>query len=193
MALRALPPDLDEKLRGVALEFAAHGPDLHLSDVAIKANIPRATLYYHFRGKDDLRAQLLSYVVQANGRAIAQAIDGDSDADVLLARILGAHVRFLSDNADVSRAIFGSLTTYGDLSSTSTLIRELVQRPILEVLVTGESKGTFREGVGTATTVAAILGMATIAVLHHVIDGESFDVAGLVAEVQTLGLRTVLP
>lgn len=192
MALRALPADLDGKLRAVALEFAALGADLHLSDVAAKANIPRATLYYHFRGKNELHAQLLSYVLEANGLAIAEAKDGDPDADLLLVRILGAHVRFLSENAGVSRAIFGSLTTYGDLGATSTLVRELVERPFLEALVAGESDGTFREGVGTETAAAAVFGMATIAVLHHVVDGDSFDIDGLVAEVQALGLGSVL-
>jgi AcrR family transcriptional regulator len=42
-------------------EFSCCGPDFSLKALARKANLPRATLYYHFDDKEHLLSELLSY------------------------------------------------------------------------------------------------------------------------------------
>jgi AcrR family transcriptional regulator len=42
-------------------EFAEEGPNFSLKALANKANLPRATFYYHFEGKQDLISELLAY------------------------------------------------------------------------------------------------------------------------------------
>jgi len=40
-------------------EFAEEGPNFSLKALATKANLPRATFYYHFEGKKELISELL--------------------------------------------------------------------------------------------------------------------------------------
>ena len=58
--MRAIPEGITERLEAAAQVFADHGFDqTRIEDLAEATGIPRATLYYHFAGKEDILAWLL--------------------------------------------------------------------------------------------------------------------------------------
>lgn len=50
-----------------------------VDEIARRASVPKATLYYHFKGKEDLYEQVLETLMDAVAQAAARALEGEKD------------------------------------------------------------------------------------------------------------------
>jgi AcrR family transcriptional regulator len=60
-----------------------------MEEIAVAAGVPRATLYYHFKGKDEVLAWLLGSTLEALGGAVREAANGRGNARQRLERSSG--------------------------------------------------------------------------------------------------------
>lgn len=79
--MRTLPAAIVTNEAVMAEAFAEGGfEDTRMEDLAEATGVPKATLYYHFGGKDEILAWLLRSALAALGAAVAQAASGPGTA-----------------------------------------------------------------------------------------------------------------
>lgn len=167
--MRRLPDDIDARLRAVAHRFAAEAGELRLADVAEASGIPRATLYYHFSGRDELLAYLFRIVLDDNRIAVTEAIAAAETASDRFEAAVIAEVRFLAAEPGTCRSLFTNLGRLGDLTELSAHARRAFQDPVAEVLEDGHADGSFAHLPDIESTVSAIYGAISMTVLHYAI------------------------
>lgn len=88
--MKRLPEDISSKL--LAASDQLKGTDLNVSidDVAKMVDIPRATLYYYFSGKDDLLSFFLSDKLNRASVAVQKAVASEGTVVERLERILAS-------------------------------------------------------------------------------------------------------
>src|SRR6187551_2339934 len=104
--MRELPNGMREKLLNAAQLFADQGLDAtKMEEIAATTGVPKATLYYYFKSKEDILAFLFAEILDEVGRAIDSALQtGGTAADRLRAAIL-AHLRVFEEYPAASRAL----------------------------------------------------------------------------------------
>jgi TetR/AcrR family transcriptional regulator len=155
--VRAIPGDMAAKLRLAAPLFVERGLDATtMSDIAAASGVPRATLYYHFEGKDAVFACIIESVSRALETAIRAALETPGTAAERLGRVVVAQLSvYESDPA-------AFLATHLELGRTLRLegMKERVDRgyiqPVARLLEEGMADGTIRP-VGHPSAVAAAL------------------------------------
>ena len=71
------PEELAEKLLAVSDQLSGTDLDVSIDDIAKMADVPRATLYYYFSGKEDLISFFLSDKLHRASVAIGKAVAGE--------------------------------------------------------------------------------------------------------------------
>ncbi|HUQ00625.1 MAG TPA: hypothetical protein VM093_09220, partial [Aeromicrobium sp.] len=100
----SISPELADRLRAVAAETLSSGP-VNLSAVAAATGIPRSTLYYNFKGADELTRWFVDELLAEIGERIAAAVAAEADAPAQLA----AAIHTLTDVTVEQRALTESL------------------------------------------------------------------------------------
>jgi len=81
------------KLAAAAPLFVERGLDATtMSDIAAASGVPRATLYYHFEGKEAVFACIIEGVSQALEKAITEALATTGTAAERLGRVVMAQL-----------------------------------------------------------------------------------------------------
>lgn len=185
--MRRLPDDIDARLRAVAPRFAAQGAELRLAEVAKESGVPRATLYYHFAGRDELLTHLFRIVLTDNRDAVAKAIAEADGPDARFDAAVTAEVRYLVSEPAACRALYTNLGRLGDLREMSTHGRAAFHDQLAEVIADGCDAGVFRPVADMESTVSVIYGAISITVLHYAItDPDGIDVERVTAAVLEL-------
>ena len=89
--MKKLPDDLATKLLDASHQLpAGSGFDVSVDEVAQLADIPRATLYYYFSGKDDLVEFYMNDLMDRTRAAIQKAAAPEGSAAERLASVMTA-------------------------------------------------------------------------------------------------------
>ena len=155
--MRPVPDDMAAKLMAAAPLFVERGLDATtMSDIAGASGVPRATLYYHFEGKEAVFACIIEGVSHALEKAITEALSTPGTAAERLGRVVMAQLSVY----EADPAAF--LATHLELGRTLRLegMKERVDRgyiqPVARLLEEGMADGTIRP-VGHPAAVAAAL------------------------------------
>lgn len=167
--MRRLPDDIDARLRVVAARFAAQGGELRLAEVAKKSGVPRATLYYHFAGRDELLAHLFRVVLADNRDAVAKAIAEADDPMARFEAAITAEVRYVASEPALCRALYTNLDRLGDLRELAIHGRSAFHDQVAAVIEQGCEDGVFRPVPDMESTVSALYGAISLTVLHYAI------------------------
>ncbi len=91
-----------------------------MEDVAAATGLPKATLYYHFAGKEDILAFLFNEILDEVGRAVEHAVSDQGPAvDRLRAAVL-AHLGVFVAFPAASRALQATWRPSSTVSRRST-------------------------------------------------------------------------
>lgn len=185
---RDIPEELAERLFEAAFAcFGERGFDrTTMEDIAARAGVARATLYYHFRGKDELFLFLLQRGVGTLRTALDEAVALGGSGRERLERALDRLVELFVEHRHVCLVVFQQL---GRLEQQWRAFPEWLRGEsefvLRDILLAGARDGTLRE-VDAETIAPAIFGAALWAVLHHVIFSEDVPVGRVEEQVRAL-------
>jgi AcrR family transcriptional regulator len=147
------------KVMAAAALFAERGLDgATMSDIAGATGIPRATLYYHFDGKEAVFACMCDRVFCEFEEAVAAALSGPGAAAERLGRVVRAQLAcyaahpaaFLAIHLDLGRAV--RRAEIGERAARAYL------RPVARLLEEGAADGSIRPVANPRAVAAALLG-----------------------------------
>lgn len=137
-----------------------------MDDVAARAGVARATLYYYFRGKDDLFVFLLRGGIAMLRASIDDALAPGGTAAERLERLLDRLVDLFVEFRDLTVVVFEQLARLHSDSALAEWMNDQAGAPILELLAEGARDGSLHP-IDPETTVPAIFGAVSWAFLHY--------------------------
>jgi AcrR family transcriptional regulator len=171
---RTVPPAVAEKLYTATDLIAARGLEkTKIEDIATTSGVPKATLYYYFKGKDDILAFLFRDSLDALARDVASAADAPGRGRDRLAMVIQVQVAHTMHRPATAQALVGDLSRAIRLPELATAVQEAFYDPIARVLQAGADDGSLRSLPDPQSAAITIFGAIMMtAVLHNVIKSE---------------------
>ncbi|MDT3439867.1 MULTISPECIES: TetR/AcrR family transcriptional regulator [unclassified Pseudofrankia] len=162
--MRPVPDSISAKVMAAAELFAERGLDgAKMSEISAATGIPRATLYYHFEGKEAVFSHMCGVVFDAFEEAISTALNGPGNAAERLDRVIYAQIDIYATYPVALRALqldLGRATRRPELIERAS---RAYLRPVVKLLEEGAADGSLRPVARPRAVAAAILGAMTIA------------------------------
>ena len=185
------PTELAARIRAVADQVLAPNRAPSIDAVAAAAEIPRATLYYYFAGRDELVDFLLLDKVETVGDAMSAAAGEGHDPLEQLEAILSIAVHTMATHPTLCTMLLARMASLSQTELLSAALEQSVLRPLRELLDAGSAAGTF-EIEDAELSAHALYGAISMAALsqfarHGHIDADRIDdvlVPQLVASVR---------
>jgi AcrR family transcriptional regulator len=172
--VRPQPAWLLSSARALAEVFVRKGfGATRMADLVAASGVPRATLYYHFRGKDAVLGWLMQSTVGHLASAVNAAVSGPGPARDRLEAVIRAVLATMGEYPEACRVLIGNLEQAGQLAD---IVEELVAAfhlPVVGLLDEGAADGSLRAVHDPAATASALFGAVAIAALQSlVVDSE---------------------
>lgn len=177
-----------ERLARAADAFAEHGfESVRIEDIAKATGIPRATLYYHFRSKENVLGFLLRSMLEEAGVAVERAVSAEAPAPERLRGVVDAHLTVMAANPATARLLAGNLTGADALDDIAAAIQSTFHEPVAQLLVDGIDEGSFRP-VDVERVTSALFGAVVVSGLRELVLASELDIAAVGEAVVTLVL-----
>jgi len=165
-----------DRLELMAEPFAARGFEAtRIEDLAEATGIPKATLYYHFSGKEEILAWLLMRVLGEFRAATQEATEGPGSARDCLARVVKAELVVMAAHPVACRVLLNELGRAGRIPETATAITESFHVPVRRVLEGGLRDGSLPGARDPETLASAIFGAVTLTGLHYLLEDRTLN------------------
>lgn len=167
---REVPEELALKLFHAAFSlFGEKGFErTTMDEVAARSGVARATLYYYFRGKDDLFVFLLDRGVTMLGHALGEATRSGATARDRLEHALDTLIDLMAEFRDV---LVVAMQQFGRIASSTgeahSWIHDRSTGTLRGILSDGARDGSLRR-VDPESTALAIFGASCWLCLHHI-------------------------
>jgi len=136
------PDDLVEKLLEASNQFGGTGLDVSMEEVAEAADVPRATLYYYFSGRDDLVNFYLTYKLDAVTEAMEKAAASEGTVIERIGAMTRAVLRAMAAQPAICTELPHALRRAGTSFSEVAMKAEVVMRqPLRDLLIEGKATG----------------------------------------------------
>jgi AcrR family transcriptional regulator len=169
--MRRPPPKLVQRLVSASEEVLRPDQALRLEDIATLIGSARATLYYHFSGRDDLVAFLLEENLRAAAEKIELAVTTAQPPPVVQLRsAITALAGFLGGQPGVCAGLLSFAGATGRLGTLMAVKDAALAAPLRKLLDEGATTGQFTIS-DSRDAANAILGAALIATLTRWEDG----------------------
>jgi TetR/AcrR family transcriptional regulator len=174
--VRVLPDGIARRQAVLAETFAAKGFDeTRMEDLAEAAGIPKATLYYHFAGKEEILAWLLRSTLADLGEAVAKAAEGSGSARRRLEGVVRAQLRVMAERPAACRILIADLGRAGRMPDIADGVGRAFHDPVLRLLAEGAADGSWPKVKGAETVASAIFGAVVIPALDQLVRSGSLD------------------
>lgn len=178
---RPVPENLARRLQSAAADLAdTTFDDLGMREIARLTGIPRATLYYHFSGKDDLIGFLLRAMLEDLHEAVATAVALDTDLAGRLRAVVHAQFAHLATNPPMSRLLFMNIGKLERLQLIAAGIEAGFCGPVRGLLAEGVASGELAPH-DPEVTATAVYGAVTILGLEALLHRGDIDATALTA------------
>jgi AcrR family transcriptional regulator len=169
--MRRPPPKLVQRLVSASEEVLRPDQALRLEDIATLIGSARATLYYHFSGRDDLVAFLLEEHLRAAAQTIELAVTTTQPPPAAQLRsAITALAGFLGGQPGVCAGLLSFAGATGRLGTLMAAKDTALAEPLRKLLDEGAATGQFTIS-DSRDAANAILGAALIATLTRWEDG----------------------
>ncbi len=157
--MRGMPRGMREKVLSASELFADHGLDAtKMEDIAAATGVPKATLYYHFEGKEAILAFLFTEVLDELEAAVGAATRTGGSAAERLHAVVIAHLGVISAFPAASRALQFDLGRAARLPAIADRVEAAFLGPVRSLLVEGGTDGSLRPTDHPGLVATAILG-----------------------------------
>jgi AcrR family transcriptional regulator len=170
--MRKVPPDIARKLVDATNQLGANFDDLRMDDIAQASGIPRATLYYHFAGKDDVLAFLHDAMLADFQEHVRAPSDGH--ARERLIGLIAAQLAHIAGHPAVTQLLVLNLGRLGKFADLATSPDHPIVEPFRRILDEGIAAGEVRP-IDVGTTAVALSDAVHTLGLRTVVAGELGD------------------
>lgn len=174
--MRTLPVAIVTNEEVMAETFAERGFDeTRMEDLAEATGVPKATLYYHFRGKDEILAWLLRSMLSALGEAVADAVSGRGSARRRLEAVVRAQLRVMAERPASCRILIADLGRAARMPDLAEGVGRAFHGPVLALLAEGASDGSWRKVKDPAIVASSIFGAVVNPALDILVAGQPLE------------------
>ena len=170
--MRRPPRNLVQRLVSASEEILRPDQALRLEDIAALIGSARATLYYHFSGRDDLVEFLLEEHLRVAANTIALAVTTTEPPAAQLRSAISALIEFLGGQPGVCAGMLSFAGATGRLGTLMAAKDANLTEPLRKLLDQGAATRQFTMN-DSRDAANAILGAALIATLTRWEDGRS--------------------
>jgi AcrR family transcriptional regulator len=136
------PDDIAEKLIAASKQFRGTGLDVSMDEVALAADIPRATLYYYFSGREDLINFYLAHKLDTVSVAMQKAAAAEGTVVDRLGGLIRAVLHAMAAQPAICTELPEALRRARNNFSEVALKADVVMRqPIRDLLIEGNASG----------------------------------------------------
>jgi AcrR family transcriptional regulator len=161
----SISPEMAERLRADAAETLSSGP-VNLSAVAAATGVPRSTLYYNFKGADELTRWFVEALLVDLGEQVAAAVAAESHPPAQLAAAIHTVMDVTFQRRALTEALLRGVFSGPDFTDRLRLTRDSVFAAVRETLHRGIADGSFVD-VDVDETIAGFIGAIAVIGLHH--------------------------
>lgn len=137
------PEDLAQKLIDVSEQFKGTGLDISIDEVAVAADVPRATLYYYFSGRDDLVSFFMNDKLDRMHTTVQKAVVSEGTPTQRMERVIREVTRKLIEYPVLCMELPIALRRSDDFSEVMLNAERTVGAPLRELLIEGKALGEF--------------------------------------------------
>lgn len=136
------PDDIADKLIAASKQFRGTGLDVSMDEVALAADIPRATLYYYFSGREDLINFYLAHKLDTVSVAMQKAVAAEGSVtdrlDGLIRAVLHAMAAQPAICTELPEALRKARNNYSEVALKADVV---MRQPIRDLLIEGKANG----------------------------------------------------
>lgn len=173
--VRPVPRWLRGAEETVAGVFARRGFDgVRMEDLVAATGVPRATLYYHFSGKEAVLEWLLRSTLGELGEAVGGAVDQPGTGRRRLELVVRAVLGLVGLRPAACGVLIADLERAGRLPEIADGIAAAFHRPVIDLLAAGAADGSLRPVADPVRVASAIFGAVTIPALQSLVGDPVF-------------------
>lgn len=169
----AVPKGLASRLSESAGSFASSFHEIRMDDIAKASGIPRATLYYHFSGKEEVLTFLLRAMLADLKVSVATAAEVDGDTNARLASVVHAQLNHLAANPGTGQLLLSNLGKAGQLPVIAAGIDDGFHAPVRRILL---EAGDVLVDLDVEVVTTALFGAVTIVGFQGLLSSGHIDV-----------------
>ncbi len=140
---------IEKIFEAAVIEFASYGYDgARIDRIAEKAEINKAMIYYHFKGKEALYCHILGTVAEGIYSGIAGLVDQKLSPDKNLENLVKGYASYLTEFPEnYLRIMIREIASGGEYFKKITVPRliEPVMQMITDLISQGQKQGVFSE------------------------------------------------
>jgi AcrR family transcriptional regulator len=161
-------PDVSDEripqiLNAAAAIFSAHGIDgASMAQIAVAAEVSKATIYHYFAGKDALVEALVRRLFEDDAPAIARLVAAGEPAALRLRRYIADLVTLLERH----RSLYPIMTEFKALAGRSPAIRAVLRSyftsyltAFTQIIEQGQARGELRAQLDAQATAMALVAL----------------------------------
>ena len=173
--MKRLPVDISKKLVDASEKLSGTNLDISIDDIAQLADIPRATLYYYFSGKDDLIGFFLSDKLNRASVAIQKAINSEGTVVERLEKTLISVMEAMAEHPTLCTEMPAAIKEAGKYEDVVNGADRLMLAPFRELLIEGRATGELViPDVNTAAI--ALMGAVNMVAMFQLVQTGTLDV-----------------
>jgi AcrR family transcriptional regulator len=186
------PEELAQKLLAVSDQLSGTDLDVSVDDIAKMADVPRATLYYYFSGKEDLISFFLSDKLHRVSVAIQKAMAGEGSVVDRLEHTLVAVMTAMAEHPALCTEMPGAVKEAAKFGEVVNEAERIMLTPFRELLIEGKATGELMIEDAN-TTAIALLGAVNMVALFQLVQTGTIDVEATNAALVPQLIQGVLP
>ena len=141
--MKTPPPELTERLIAVSDRLDGTDFDVTIDEVAKLAEVPRATLYYYFSGKEDLITFFLNQKFSLVRDAITAAAASEGSAADRLMEAMTAILHAQAEHPALCTELPIAVKRAGIMGEVMANADRVMMTPMRELLIEGRATGEF--------------------------------------------------
>lgn len=149
-------------LRVAGAEFAEHGlAGARVDRIAMRANINKAMIYYHFRSKDQLYQAVIENHVQSIGQFLEGAFTEESGLETFLFKLARFYNSIASERSTFVPILLREIASGGErfrVALSNVIVEKGLSRKFQKIIDDGAAKGELRK-VDSKQAIISFIGM----------------------------------
>ncbi len=186
------PEELAEKLLAVSDQLSGTDLDVSIDDIAKMADVPRATLYYYFSGKEDLISFFLSDKLHRASVAIGKAVAGEGTVVERLENTLAALLEVMMEHPALCTEMPGAIKEAAKYAEVVNEAERVMLAPFRELLIEGKATGELVIEDAN-TTAIALMGAVNMVAMFQLVQTGTIDLENTTAVLIPQLIQGVLP